>query len=870
MTIQNKMLKKRLRRYEILQCSHLQDEKLFEVRFHDLPAHKQRELDDFLRGFALSIEKTTEVPTVSSSRQQPSSLPDPLPLPSSKKPSSSTTSNSKPVDSAYASMSNSGQTQTSYSHLNDKSTLKKPVPTAQSKQENVKSYLDDMPRGLMPKHSLVMSERSKRKLVVRRLEEIFSGKGAASNEHGQSHQQQEVSQSAAKADRNALEAGGRRARVEGLREARISIFDTDVLTEHMSDASLTSRKESNDEDGSTSRDAHASQDGTPDQRPTRPLDLDQYRAQVPADNIQYIRHLGLASPTLKTDPYTNTSDGWVYLNLLMNMAQLHTFNVTPEFVRKSIADMSKRLELSLDGRKLRWKGGSEGSKVPSDSDSSMDEDIGVLLDDVHGGSKQRRFDGSNPNNLGHDMVADLTDVSQYSNTKSSANLGGCTKLRPIFLEQVNEAPKFCYKPLFYHGTSSEEEEDYPGDKGTLIGTVADNTRTERTSNMQRGGRAIPVRDTRGENGPIIFYNKARFCTDLSKDTKASQSSKVVYSRYSPDPVGSARPESSYLNTIKEDPRGPLTEGCILGEQMDVDENSESAVAPLLVYEGTYSMNDEFSHAAHPICMDASGLSGVRPMDHFSIGVEVQNVKTVDPSLHDLSAYTISSLKTNRLFAKPSSSPASAKFRLVKSTILSVHTRQLPPSSLPPPSYIYPQASSSENTDNNSNQNDLISESHSGRRALPSSTSDADRQSAQPVSSLSPFEGTKQDSSYKSSSAVESEDSSIDLLAHARELDPETVAAREMEFDRNARQQLVELPAGSSAATAGGGSGFVSGESTIDEESRFVSESTIDEESRLSGASRSNATRKTKSPEKGGSNTESVDVLFTSSGMEESD
>ena len=857
LTIQNKKLRKKLKKYETLHCSHLQDEKLFEIKFHDLPVHKKRELDDFLRKFALSIEKVAEVPTVSSSRQPSTSLPDPLPLPSFKKPSSSTTSNSKPVDSAYASMSNSEQTQNSYSHLPDKGTTKKPVPTAQSKQENVKSYLDDMPRGLMPKHSLVMSERSKRKLVVRRLEEIFTGKGAASSEHGQSHQQQEVSQSAAKADRNALEEGGRRARVEGLREAQISIFDADVLTEHMSDASLTSRKETNDEDGSTSRNAHASRDGTPDQRPTRPLDLDLYRAQVPADNVQYIRHLGFASPTLKTDPYTNTSNGWVYLNLLMNMAQLHTFNVTPEFVRKSIADLSTKLELSRDGRKIRWKGGSEGSRIRSGSDSNMDEDIGMLLDGVDGGNKRRGFDGSNPNKLGHDIVTDLADVSPCSTAKSSANLRGSTKLRPMFVDQVNNAPKFFYKPLFYHGTSSEEGGDHPGDDGNPIGTVDDDIGAERTSNLQQGGRTISARGTKGENGPIIFYNKARFYTDLSRDPRTGPSSEVIYSRYSPEPVGLTRPKSLYQGILMDDPRGPLTEGHVHGKQVDWDEDSDSATAPLLVYEGFCSRNDELSHAVHRISMDASGLSGVQPTDHFSICVEVQNTKTLEANLRNLPAYMISGMKADRVFAKPSTSPASAKFPLVRSSIVSIDTRQLPPSSLPPPSYIYPQASS-ENTDNSSNHNELISESHSGKRALPSSTVDDDCQSALPISSLSSFGGTKEESSYKSSSAVESEDSSIDLLAHARELDPETVAAREMEFDRNTRQQLVELPAGSSAATAGGGSGFASEESTVDEEYR------------PNEASRSSAERKKKSPWTGGSDREDVNAMFTSSGMEESD
>ncbi len=43
---------------------------------------------------------------------------------------------------------------------------------------------------------------------------------------------------------------------------------------------------------------------SPDQRPTRPLDLDIHRAQVASDNIDYIRHLGLSSPEFEDSIHT--------------------------------------------------------------------------------------------------------------------------------------------------------------------------------------------------------------------------------------------------------------------------------------------------------------------------------------------------------------------------------------------------------------------------------------------------------------------------------------------------------------------------------------------------------------------------------------
>lgn len=864
LTVRNKKLRKRLRKYETLHCSHLQEEKLFEVRFHGLPAHKKRELDDFLRSFAVSIEDSPEIFPLASSRQQSSSLPDPLPLSFSKETSSSITSNSKPVDSAYASMSNSGQTQNFNLQINDKGSLKEPVPTAQSKQQKVKSYLDDMPRRLIPKRSLGMSELSKRKLVVRRLEGLFTGKGAASSEHGQPQQQEEVSLSAAKADRSALEARGRRVRMEGIREARIFTVDADALAEHMSDASLTPRDGTNDGDEPTFRDAHASLDGTPDQRPTRPLDLDLYRAQVPADNIQYLRHLGLASPRSKTDPYTNTANGWVYLNLLMNMAQLHAFNVTPEFIRKSVMDLSTRLELSPDGRKIKWKGGVEGSTLSSDSSGSGD-DTDMLLEEGHRGSQRHRLEESKSNRPGHDPITKLITAAQYPNDKSSVNFGGSTKLRPIFLQQVNDASRLFYKPMFYHGTSSEEEDDYSRANGSISGSVDNDIDAERAANSQPSNPRRSTRDTKGESGPIIFYNKARFCTDLSGDVRAGSSNKTVYSLFSPEPVGSVGPKLQYRT---ESPEAPAIKGHTPSEQMDLDAESQTETESLLVFEGTDSQHDDSSHAV-PRDMEASGLGGVQPMDHFSIDVRVQRIRINEPSLPETSAHMTSQNQTNRLLRgiRPLLDPP--KRPLIRNKIISIDTKQLPPSSLPPPSYIYPQPSLSESTEY-SYESEALSASLSGKRALPSSATDDDGQSAQPLSSLSSPGGSKEASSCISSPALGSDDSSIDLLAHARELDPETIAAREMEFDRNAGQQLSEELAGSSTAAARSGSGCPSEDCTTNEEESRLSPENLSKDKK--GIDDFSASLRQSIVERDGNDQDnsSVDVMFTSSGMEESD
>lgn len=238
LTIQNKKLKRKLRKYERLHCSHLQEEKMFEVRIHGLAANRRRELEETLRRFASSIEDD-------SPETVPPLVPSPLKhsfsdLPSAlNKPSSSSTlySTSKPNDSAYASMS--GQTGPSQSQSQDQKRGDIPKPDSRSNQQNVKSYLQDIPQNFLPKHSMAMSGRLKSKMVVKRLEQIFTGKGAASKRHKQSHQQQEVSESAAQLDKNSREVRGRPCIKEGVRQARILSTDAEMQVDNISEGNVT-------------------------------------------------------------------------------------------------------------------------------------------------------------------------------------------------------------------------------------------------------------------------------------------------------------------------------------------------------------------------------------------------------------------------------------------------------------------------------------------------------------------------------------------------------------------------------------------------------------------------------------------------------
>ncbi|GAA5871294.1 hypothetical protein JCM16303_000708 [Sporobolomyces ruberrimus] len=58
------------------------------------------------------------------------------------------------------------------------------------------------------------------------------------------------------------------------------------------------------------------------------------------------------------------SDGWVYLNLASTMAELHRYAVTLNFVQEAVRDHSTNLEVSEDGKRVRWCGPSPAPSPP--------------------------------------------------------------------------------------------------------------------------------------------------------------------------------------------------------------------------------------------------------------------------------------------------------------------------------------------------------------------------------------------------------------------------------------------------------------------------------------------------------------------------
>ena len=773
LTVQNKKLRKKLMKYERLHCSHLQEEKLFEVRIHGLAAHRKRELEEALRSFASSIEE--ESPQTAAFKQ-PQSTPATSRVPTNK-PSSSSTSGSRPVDSAYASMSGLGTGIGTLQGMLDHPHASKAT------QRNVNSYLHNIPKHMLPKDSMAMSGKAKSKLVVRRLEQIFTGRGAASNPQHQSHQQQEVSTAAAEADRTKIEACGQRVWNEGTREAHILPINADLKVATIEEAStLSQQAKENAEDTSVEmKTQDLARAASPEQRPTRPLDLDLQRAQVPSDNIDYIRHLGLTNPENKDEVMSDGDGGWVYLNLVTSMAQLHTLNVTPEFIRKAVADYSAKFELSPDGTKVKWLGGTEGTRLSSDGEDS--EALGNWKSSETSLSASKQA-----------STAELSSQDDQPDPSSVAPETGA-KRRPV-QTAGSSSQAFDYKPLFFHTARSTTSADSDMMSESVSSADSRDFATGKTGNISSSNeireRQSRLRARNHENGPIIFYNRANFCTDLGGDPDRPIRDEIFYNRYIQHPIGQSPASSScgpsdigILGKTNASALAPLSEN-------DESRGNVSPPTALNLEDLKTSLSDVTSGHNTPMQMEASGIGGVVPEDNFLVRVQTEYKPRcrslgnpprgrVRRILHSLPQQALEAFHESK--EAPRSVPPAGK-------VVSAVKTNMPPSELPPPSYLHATSSSSESEDmsdiDDGDDEDDADEALSLNDAAPTDTPPL-----MPGVRNSNFQtngyyshGRQQDSSSPESSVVESDDSdsSIDLLAHARVLDPEAIRAQEREFE----------------------------------------------------------------------------------------
>ncbi|CAG8514976.1 903_t:CDS:2 [Funneliformis mosseae] len=169
-------------------------------------------------------------------------------------------------------------------------------------------------------------------------------------------------------------------------------------------------------------------------------------------------------------------EGYVYLNLLTNMAQLHTMSVTLPFIKQAIRKFSNCLELNEDGTKVRWRTGLE--HVKPDTIENKDVDIMGSI-----GDKQSDSSPSIPSAKPIQNFSDPMSITPSSLTSSNGS-------KPN--NQQTESPSVTssithYRPVFLHRNLSS------------------------SPSSDESSSVIDQHD-----GPVIYYEGGLFCTDFSR------------------------------------------------------------------------------------------------------------------------------------------------------------------------------------------------------------------------------------------------------------------------------------------------------------------------------------------------------------------
>ena len=740
LTIENRKLKKRLRSHKSRTSratgSHAEDT-LFEVRVHGMRAEKKRELELLLKNFATSLEKD-RVPsrsTGSLSSEHIASL-------SSQSNSGPSPNHVKPVhtDSGYGSNSNAGRSHNTMA-----------VPST-SKDHAIKSYLHDIPDVLLPQHSYQLSDKAKMALVVQRLEQLFTGKTASSGDHQQPNQQQEVSKSAAHGDRQEDAARKRKRAPEGTREAHIlppdAQYNLDISEPPSPAKSLHSKIKSAKKGESPIEESGTdpSQCNSPDQRPTRPLDLDIGRAQVAQENLEYIRHLGLQVPAL--DQGGNGNSEWIYLNLLTSMAQLHTLNVTPDFVRRAIRKRSTRLELSKDERQVRWRGGADKTIFSKDTERAMEHTTTVPYDSAPGdlvGNKGSKTDSASHGRVSLTPSEGQTSREESSNAKDQqhSTLATSYSSKPqVSSSHVKTPSSFDYKPLFHKHKPLLRRQASSMDDSTSSAATDSTGLVEGMSRSKLSGQ-----NEDGE-GMLTFYNNAYFCSDLSADKHSAKSMQNDLSSlidFRNGILGIPEPMDYEESALRHH------DACYFAPQFAAKFTPPKNSRPIeFEVEPMLAAGEE---ETQPMEMEASGLGMIVLADNFAIDVKVARTPVVKQHL----------LRPKSRLQR--SIPARFQYYVESAQYINLQA-----SRLPSPLYLLLTSSSSSAPD-------AMDEDSEGSE---SSSSAAEEVSPAPLAFMRHFSNESSGDDFLQGN-LQDDDSSMDMLRDARTHDPKRTAAQEHEY-----------------------------------------------------------------------------------------
>lgn len=604
LTVQNKKLKKHLRRYKRMCSNQLTHDGLFEVRVQNLPPKQKQELENLLQQFASNVQSSeiqSDHDAVHRERQ---------PLEDTKlvhKTSPSPSPNTRPVDSTYASVSTTGgtitQTPAPLAHAANRMRYREEAPAKLSSPATTHA----VPQGQQSPDLSSVSDKSKQKMIVKRLEGLFLG-------------------------------------------------------EDVDEAALSERNNPNE---------------SPRQRHREPHPSDTPQASSPTDSLLHLRHLGLASPLASlSDP---SLDEWIYLNLLVNMAKLHTLNVTPDFVRQAIRTVSARLVLSEDGGKVRWQGNLERTVVspdyPSDNLSFSEAPRSADPESASSDQPQRILGGNFAAPL-RDGGSGAGDGYQQRTDRFAARA-----------TRQTQAQQLHYKPLFIHTKRRRAKSLEKSHDGSSDGSIPPSSESEAISMSPRA--TVAGRDP--SNGPVVFFKTNSFFLDLSADV--AEADRLIHSTYSTptaEPLGGRNTVRKASHDYERKQELDFAAHPEVSQSSSWNSLGHTTSPPLHVYSDDSSHPHDASHGAGNFRFEASGIGGIQLNDNFAVDVKTShqpsaNVRHHRPSRHRL----------HDTISRPTSrEQRTARTPCRSHEVLSITTTHLPSSPLPPPSFVYPALSSS--------------------------------------------------------------------------------------------------------------------------------------------------------------------------------
>ncbi|KAL8844404.1 MAG: hypothetical protein Q9176_001314 [Flavoplaca citrina] len=651
LTVQNKRLKRQLKRYEQTQSISKAQNALFEVRIYNLPPEKKRELEVILQNFTATVQvsQNGSGTILATSREESGHQ---IPRNNSKSSSPSPPS-VQALDSAYASMSATGVTIPAM-----------PSPyTRQGKglhkySHNASSHGASSTRQLLD--SGIIQDREKQELIVQKLEQLYqTDPGISGTSKGEKSPNKVPSVTL-----NGASLDGAPPRLNQENESTRLGMDG-----HLGSAP----PQRPHKDDSVLPQTPVLKRGTS----RRKCDEESHQKRS-TDQVRHPGHLGVASPTAESDPQSDQE--WVYLNLLVNMAQLHTLNVTPESVRKALDDCSTKLVLSDDGRKVKWRGETQDTTA-SPKRALKSERTPLASSKASSSVVKLRRDGRGSLITSNDGVQEYK-INHQPTARSVRHLGS----------MQNEVPvsKLHYKPMF----TSRRRRSTPSHSAKDDQSVDSDKLSSSTSPCQAR------RTLDKHNGPMIFLERDPFFLDLTADhPDCDRLDHPSYGRLVEEPIGG----HNGLTAMADEFEGrlsharPTASGTTLPESIPF--------RSLKIYDDDPTPPSADATGAGFAELQASGMGGIQLDDNFAIEVKTgqhpPSTQLRPPKGESRAVQTRSKL-SHQVTPTHRPVPAFHDHRHISSKIT-----HLPPSPLPPPSYVYPAASSSSSASDSENDDEIL-------------------------------------------------------------------------------------------------------------------------------------------------------------------